>query len=436
MKNYIRFIFLAFFFTAVLVQAQPNVPTINVDTLWNGGFTSAGTGGALFTPDGNSVIVMKNFSLDPERSTPIILDAKTGKIIRFLDTLKNYSFKVKISKDGTKLVVLTMGPELTIWDIPTGKIIKSLGNIRDYCLSPDGTKLYICGGNPNHLGAIRVVDLSTFEEIERFCSVASGYYMDISPDGQIIALSASRESSGSDNKDSQVILININDKNNYTVIETGQAYMSMNFSPDGKQIAISHTGGNPSDLFIFIYNLETKEKKYIRLKELSTLFGFDVVYIGTPFFVDLNTILFMIRDLPYDNSYFINWNIPEHRVKSYIGFNTNQSIDIKDSTVLLCSRRGLLGYLNKNVVSVQDNLIFDNTLITYSNNQLEFNSEEPFSGLAQIYDLSGKLVANPGTQIFSAGRNIIPVNQTLPLGVYILTIINGEERISGKFMVE
>ncbi|MEI6091268.1 MAG: T9SS type A sorting domain-containing protein [bacterium] len=432
MKNYIRFIILAFFFAVALAQSQPNVPTINVDTLWNGKFSSAGTGGALFTPDGNSVIVMKNFSLDPERSTPIILDAKTGKIIRFLDTLKNYSFKVKISKDGTKLVVLTMGPELTIWDIPTGKIIKSIGNIHDYCLSPDGTKLYISGGNPNHYGAIRVVDMTTFEEIERFCSFASGYYMDISPDGQTIALSVEKTN---DNND-PIILINLSDKKYYTIIETGQAYMSMNFSPDGKQIVSRQGGGNPSDYFIFIYNIETNEKKYIRLKDFENWFGVSMAAIGVDGFIDDNKIFLSACDQTCDKTYFFVLNSQENRITKLIDFMPPWSIDFRDSLILLCNYSGVIGYLNKNAVSVQDNLIFDNTLITYSNNQLEFNSEKAFTGTAQIYDISGKLVADLGKQTFSAGRNIISVNQSLSIGVYLLTIINGQERISGKFMVE
>ncbi|MEI6091270.1 MAG: T9SS type A sorting domain-containing protein [bacterium] len=436
MKNYIRFIFLAFFFSVALAQAQPNVPTINVDTLWNGGFTSAGTGGALFTPDGNSVIVMKNFSLDPERSTPIILDAKTGKIIRFLDTLKSYSSKVKISKAGTKLVVGTMGPNLTIWDIPTGKIIKSFGNIRDYCISPDGTKLYISGGNPNHYGAIRVVDMTTFEEIERFCSVASGYYMDISPDGQMIALSASRESSWGDNKDSQVILININDKNNYIVVDAFPfGAISMEFSPNGQQIAFLYNKSD-SNIFIEIFNIETKTKNIINLDMLSNIFGIKIQWQGPAYFVDNNNILFEASDWSDYHHYHMLWNIEEGRIRNLINLHFNQCIDIKDSTVLLCGQLGLLGYLNKNAVSVQDNLIFDNTLITYSNNQLEFNSEKTFTGIAQIYDISGKIVVDFGTHTFSAGRNIIPINQSLSVGVYILTIINDDERISGKFMVQ
>ena len=64
--------------TATMVQAQPNVPTLEVDTLVNLGKSEiAQAGGALFLPDGNIIALWK--------SIPHVIDSKTGEVIRKLE---------------------------------------------------------------------------------------------------------------------------------------------------------------------------------------------------------------------------------------------------------------------------------------------------------------------------------------------------------------
>ncbi|MEI6090649.1 MAG: hypothetical protein WCR42_09375, partial [bacterium] len=61
--------------TATIAQAQPNVPTINVDTLVNlGKFVPGEASGAFFLPDGNIIAV--------KGDTPYIIDSKSGEILR------------------------------------------------------------------------------------------------------------------------------------------------------------------------------------------------------------------------------------------------------------------------------------------------------------------------------------------------------------------
>ncbi|MEI6090012.1 MAG: T9SS type A sorting domain-containing protein [bacterium] len=411
------------------LQAQPAVETINVDTLAYLGKGVAGeAGGAFFLPDGNIIALWKD--------TPLIIDSKSGEILRTLESCNSESVgRAKVSKDGKRFIATKMGPELVIWDVETGKILTNSGNIHGYCFSPDGTKLYISGGNPNNYGAIRVVDMNTLEEIERFGKFSSGFLIDISPDGQTIVAYVTKEHNQSDPITSQIVQINLNDKKNYTVVETMEpGIKSLQFSPDGKQIALLYDNGNY--IYIYIYDLETKEKKYIRSEELSILFGFDIAVMGNPFYLDGNTILFSIIDFPFKKYYFLDWNISENMVKNYIGFNTNRSIDIKDSIALLCSQGGLLGFLNKNFVSVKDNIPTNESILTYNNNQLEFNSDIAFIAESTIYDTTGKQIANLGTEAFLVGRNTIQVNQPLPIGVYLLTIKNDTNQFSYKFIVE
>ena len=233
--------------TAAMAQAQPNVPILEVDTLAYLGKTESGnSGGALFLPDGN-IIALWN-------ARPLIIDSKTGVIIRKLDSCASESVsEPQLSPDGTKFVATKMGPTFVIWDVPSGKIIKEMKNVNDYRFSPDGTKLYICGGNSSGLGAVRVYDANTFEEIERFGAVSSGWKMDLSPDGMMIGMASYRKPyNDSDTKTNQVILIDLKDKTKINVLETlePQVY-SMDFSPNGKQVTFVYGGPN-ANTYIYI----------------------------------------------------------------------------------------------------------------------------------------------------------------------------------------
>ncbi|MEI6089535.1 MAG: T9SS type A sorting domain-containing protein [bacterium] len=416
--------------------AIPDVPILQVDTLVNLSKTGGGEAqSALFLPDGNILAIWKG--------RPMIIDSKSGETIRNLDALSSgYASDPKITKDGTRLITRVSGPELAIWDIPSGKIIKQFKfQVGWCCISPDGTKMYLTLPNNNdNPGTIAVYDMATFQEIDRLAypNITWGSQIDISPDGQTLAVSVGKTQDNQyDTKSNRVILINLNDKKNYTIVETFEPQVySMEFSPDGKQIAFLHGGGNWEDIYIYIYNLGMKKKKLILLNDLSALFGIKIKSLGQPYFVDYNTIIFEATDWPITKNYHLSWNIIENRIKCLIKFTNNYSVDIKDSTLLLCSQGGLLAYLNNNVVQVKDNLSKIENELNFYNNQLMFYSNITFIGETQIFDTTGKLIANLGTQPFVNGKNIIKINQNLLTGIYILTIKNEKEQISKKFIVE
>ncbi|MEI6091526.1 MAG: WD40 repeat domain-containing protein [bacterium] len=231
------------------LQAQPAVATINVDALTNLAKTGGGeAGGALFLPDGNIIALWKG--------RPLIIDSKSGEIIRNLDALPSgFAAAPKLSPDGTKLITRITESQMAIWDVPSGKIIKQFNyQIGWFCFSPDGTKLYVTLPNLiDNLGHLVIFDMATLQEIERmsYPKLNRADLIDISPDGQTLAVLVGKKKDGqTDNKINQIILINLNDKINYTVVETAEPYfMSIQFSPDGKKIASLYDNGD----YIYIY---------------------------------------------------------------------------------------------------------------------------------------------------------------------------------------
>lgn len=171
------------------------------------------------------------------------------------------------------------------------------------------------------------------------------------------------------------------------------------------------------------------------MEELSSVFGSSFKDLGLSGFVDDNTFLIGVGDNTIEHNYYFSWDILEKRVKNYVNFNYNQSIDVNDTIILVYGYYGVIGYLNKNIVPVKDNEI-ENIYLSYRNNQLEYYSDKSFLGQLIIYDTTGKMIANLGSQPFVIGKNTIRINQPLPIGIYILTIKNGTEQNSYKFIVE
>jgi len=432
MRAKLLFIVAVLIIAATLAQAQPLVP-ITVDTLvYLGKTENREAKGAFFLPDGNIIAVWGD--------TPLIVDSKSGKILRRLDSLPNKDVQYpKLSKNCRYLIAYsTKGT--AIWDVLTGKILKFIQIANDYAFSPDGLRMYCTNSTSvENPGLIRVYDMNTLEETERFLNkdYVVGDRIAISPDGQTLAVSVGKKPDNDfDKKTNHVILINLNDKNNYTVLEQLEpAVYSMEFSPDGKYLMYRYVGSYDSKVYIYIYNLETKEKIYLNQSDLAKLHDIKDPAMYDPFFLNGNTILIPISNFLDLKQYSYIWNIPNGELKKIIYFGTS-SIDMNDDKLLLCSYSGALAMADSEYVSIKEDKITNDSLLIFSNNQLVFNSDKSFAGLSMIYDTTGKLIDNLGTQPFIAGKNIIRVNQTMPIGVYILTIKSSTEQISKKFIVE
>ena len=108
MRGKLLLIAAVLFVSAAMAQAQPNVPILEVDTLCYLGKDEPGkAGGALFLPDGN-IIALWN-------ARPIIIDSKSGEIIRKLDSCASEEIgDIRLSPDGTKFVATKVGPTIVI----------------------------------------------------------------------------------------------------------------------------------------------------------------------------------------------------------------------------------------------------------------------------------------------------------------------------------
>jgi WD40 repeat protein len=232
------------------LQAQPNVPILEVDTLVYLGKTEIGkAAGAFFLPDGNIIAVWKG--------RPLIIDSKSGEIIRKLDSIpmiSGYNAKSKITKNGLYLFVES-AIGLAICERSSGHIIKYLDDVVNFCLSADDTKLYTTvNKRVDDPGLIIEYNIPTFERVDRFLSqnLLASAFIAASPDGKTLALSVYKKPANEyDKATNQVILIDLKDKTKYTVLETLEPTVySLEFSPDGKQLTFLYVGPN---LNIYIY---------------------------------------------------------------------------------------------------------------------------------------------------------------------------------------
>lgn len=404
------------------LKADLPAPLVSVDTVFK--IKTNGSKGAVFLPDGNSVIMMC-------QDTPYLIDAKTWQVIRQFEYKPNEDTQSPVvSKDGKYLFAIN-NSGLAVWDIPTGKILKYFSECVDYCLSPDSTKLYMAMDyNTTSKGVIKTIDLKTLEEIDIFCDHNFFNSSDIacSPDGNYIAIAVHYPSS--DGKTSSVILIDLKNKTEYTEIAKIIPFAkNLQFSPDGKYLMYLYSNdSNSKDCYIVLYNMESKVKKNILEKDISNLFEYKTG-IGFSYFYNNTTI-----SIEY-SKYVLIWDLNENKLKKMVNFYQG-SQDINKNKLLLCDPFGNLAQLDLSAVSVNELRIADTGYINFLNNQLEFTTDKNFIGESRIFDTTGKIISNLGTQQFIIGKNIIRINQPLPSGVYILTIKTKDEQISKKFIVD
>jgi len=111
-------------------------------------------------------------------------------------------------------------------------------------------------------------------------------------------------------------------------------------------------------------------------------------------------------------------------------------VDFKANTVLFSGFFGDLELLNLDTVSVGNDPIPNTEYLFYKNNQLEYLSNNAFIGESIIYNTTGKMIKNLGSQPFMIGKNLIRVNHPLQRGIYLLSIKNTTSQSSFKFIVE
>ncbi len=307
----------------------------------------------------------------------------------------------------------------------------NVGTATGVLFLPDGKTIYCTKWNDEtNPGVVAEYDINTLELKSVFCDneFHSAGDITISPDGQTLAVEVFKDSENeSDLKTTQVILIDLTDKTKYTVIESLEPTVyTMTFSPNGKNLAFAYVGATPN-IYTCIYNIESKSNKYILKSEMEVLLGEGTCF-GNPLF--LSDDILILSSSPSD----MTWSLNDDEFKKIINFDAICA-DVNGNKLLLCGHLGDLAILDFGAISVNDSKNLLSSSISYLNNQLEISTDYSITGDLQIYNINGKLLADYSSQSFVAGKSIIPLNQSLPTGIYIVTISNDKETITGKFMI-
>jgi WD40 repeat protein len=126
-----------------------------------------------FSPDGKLIVTVAS------DRTLRLWEVETGKIIRSIQTNEERE-KVLFSPDGRRIV--TCGSQIQVWDPLSGKLVsqKSLGReVRATDFSPDGKRVVTLMGD----GAIQVWDVETWAQIGKTMHHESPSGIQFSPDG-------------------------------------------------------------------------------------------------------------------------------------------------------------------------------------------------------------------------------------------------------------
>jgi WD40 repeat protein len=154
-----------------------------------------------FSPDGRKLAGLSG-------GGPSVWDITTGKLlwnsnIALWNPASTETFyKMVFSPDGYILATTSFdfGSDVRIWSVQTGKMIKALGkgNQLDATFSPDGGQLYITDMLTEE-EAIIIWDTKTWQRIGQVNIPGQAAMIEISKNGQIMAVSSGDEGDGAEN---------------------------------------------------------------------------------------------------------------------------------------------------------------------------------------------------------------------------------------------
>lgn len=189
-----------------------------------------------FSPDG--LLLAISVVLEPVR----LLDTTTWNVIRTFESLKHIepssddSFGFEFSPDGAWLADGTLNEGLArIWDVEAGTLARNLTvsapgtDVHDIAFTADGRWL-AAGGQGMRVVLFRVDDGS----IERTLPVGEGTMsLDFSPDGRMLAISC----------EGALSLWDVETGRRLRTLSHGAAVLPVTFSPDGRFLACGVHGG-------------------------------------------------------------------------------------------------------------------------------------------------------------------------------------------------
>ncbi|MCP4698741.1 MAG: WD40 repeat domain-containing protein [Gammaproteobacteria bacterium] len=208
-----------------------------------------------------------------EQGKLILLDAKTGKLIRELSGHTETVYATVIDPESKTLISGDKQGNIIFWSLPEGKEIHRLetgGQIFALALSPDG-KILASGGGFKHstdftqAGQITLWEMRTFQEQKKLvghtANLADSGGLTFSPDGRWLA-------SGSADRSLRLWHVGSGKEVRRFSGHT-DIIRCVLFHPDGKRLASSS-----NDRTIRLWNMETGEVESILQGHSGILFGF------------------------------------------------------------------------------------------------------------------------------------------------------------------
>ncbi len=139
----------------------PGMPPAPPGGDWNETVIPVGHGSEGFdvSPDGKEAWVA-----NAQDGTVSIIDIGAKKVVATLDSNTRGANRLKFTPDG-KLVLMTPGSALVIFDAATRKEVKRLATVHGsggIQMQPDGARAYVACGRDNY---VAVIDLKTLEQV-------------------------------------------------------------------------------------------------------------------------------------------------------------------------------------------------------------------------------------------------------------------------------
>jgi len=233
----------------------------------------------LFSPISNLFAVL-GVEDKTNKQTLILYDAESGKKIKKIFTEKNkhksYPLSVDFSSDGKYIAIGTANyaQGIHIFEVETGlqlKLIKSKDDINSLKFSPNGK--YIAGGLK---GVINIWDVKSGKLIKSLKGLTNYILaLDYSPDGKYLA------AAGMDHKSVFKLWSTSTGKLIQTVGEKGPDINSISFSPDGESLAVAlRTYGNAFD--VATTEIYKTNKKKLKMKWYTLVFPESEFHIDFP----------------------------------------------------------------------------------------------------------------------------------------------------------
>jgi hypothetical protein len=444
----------AFIATVCATAARADIPIVQADTVFQG-FGGGSVNGIVFGQTGETVILMHD-------AQPVEINIKTKQVLRefekvpngkgsqpfrFTDKTKNYLGGTFFSTDYFGEKNISGG---ILWEIQTGKIIKTLPHI---VLLSNGDKYYsyFKRNNQEYFGKF---DINTFNMVDSVYlpkdQPGEGYAewgaVGIIPNTNKVLLGANRyhefETGKKEYSQAELYLLDFDSKE-FTKIPI--PYESWQKDARISSISVSETG-KYNIVSINIYNVYYyyfyDRNMVLIFKEssenLRQLVNSDYLYYcNINITINDDYLLFSIidRNKPKEGSIF--YDINTKKGTKYLNHFPINTFNNNSQKIASTDENGIIGIFDFIALPVKENPTSNNSFPTveYKDSNLIINSSSAEKADITITDYNGVLLHTKRNMFLQKGANVIKINVPLGTGVYFCIVKSSAGNNSFKFMV-